>query len=53
MLIYLQARQVTVTDKGKGQEVQKVKERKKNHKNKVQGYMLHPYKPLHACSNAA
>lgn len=28
MLIYLQARQVTVADKGKGQEVQKVKERK-------------------------
>lgn len=29
MLIYLQARQMTVTDKSKGQEVQKVKERKK------------------------
>lgn len=38
MLIYLQAKQVTVTDKGKGQEAQKVKEGKKNHKNKVQGY---------------
>lgn len=34
-----------MTDERKGQDIQKVKERKNKHKDKVQGHILHLYRP--------